>query len=86
MIFPPSLFLFLLSLSSLSAPISISLSVSVFLSVSLSPSLFLQHEEAAIHLVAKYDHSHVVPVFATAKVDLDIKGKVRQSIYGFCSP
>ena len=35
-----------------------------------------QHEETPLHLVAKYDHAHLVPVFAAAKADLDLKAKV----------
>ena len=36
-----------------------------------------QHDETALHLVSKYDHAHLVPVFAAAKVNLDMRGKVR---------
>ena len=35
-----------------------------------------QHGETPLHLVAKYDHAHLVPVFAAARVDLDLRAKV----------
>ena len=44
----------------------------------LHPSILpsIQYEETPIHLVAKYDHAHIVPIFAAAKADLDLKAKV----------
>ena len=42
----------------------------------LMTCVLLQHEENPIHLAAKYDHPHLIPVLAAAKVDLDVKAKV----------
>lgn len=36
----------------------------------------LQHGETALHLAAKYNHSTVISVFASFKINVDIVGKV----------
>ena len=43
--------------------------------------LALQHGETALHLAAKYNHSTVISVFATFKINLNIRGKVRLCMY-----
>ena len=36
-----------------------------------------QHDEAPLHVAAKYDHAQMISVFAAAKANLNIKAKVR---------
>ena len=43
--------------------------------------LSLQHGETALHLAAKYNHSTVISVFASFKINLNIRGKVHIYIY-----
>ena len=44
-------------------------------------SVYCQHGETALHLVAKYNHDAVVPVFAAFRVNMDAKGKVRMILH-----
>lgn len=41
-----------------------------------SVAFFLQHGETALHLAAKYNHSTVISMFASFKINMDVKGKV----------
>ena len=43
-------------------------------------SVYCQHGETALHLVAKYNHDAVVPVFAVFRVNMDARGKVQTII------
>ena len=52
-------------------------SIDLFIFLLSRFSMISQHEETTLHLVSKYDHAHLIPIFAAAKVNLDMRGKVR---------